>query len=178
MRRTRTAIASGAICALLAFAGCGDDDERPGDVTIQDGRTATTGTETTGTETTGTTGEAVETVNVSLTEFELDPANPRIGEAGVVEFRATNDGQVVHALEVEGPTGEVETEEIQPGESATLKADLSRPGSYTWYCPVGNHEEQGMKGRIRVAGGGSGGTESGTTEDKPKTTEDSGGVGY
>lgn len=166
---------------MLALAGCGDDDERAGDVTIQEGNTSTAGTETAGTET-APTGKAAETVDVSLTDFKLNPANPSIDKTGVVEFKATNDGEVVHALEVEGPEGEVETEAIQPGKSATLKADLSKGGTYTWYCPIGNHEAQGMKGKIKVTGGGSGGGGTGTTEDKTEpeteTTEESGGSAY
>jgi uncharacterized cupredoxin-like copper-binding protein len=165
MRSNRTLLAVGAISALLALAGCGEDDERPGEVTVQDGRTGTAGTETTK-PTTAPSGKAVATVRVTETEFELDPANPRVRKTGIVEFRVRNAGQVAHALEVEGPKGEVETSEIPPGESATLKADLSEPGSYTWYCPVGDHEQRGMKGKIRVARGGS---VSGTS-----TTDESG----
>jgi uncharacterized cupredoxin-like copper-binding protein len=111
-------------------------------------------------------------VRVSETEFKLDPANPTVEEAGTVEFDVANDGKVVHALEVEGPKGEVETEEIQPGRSATLEVDLSKPGSYVWYCPIGNHRELGMEGRITVAGGGSGGTS--TSEDEQTKEDDSG----
>ena len=177
MTRSRLSILSIAAVAVLALAGCGDDDERAGDVTIQEGDTSTAGTETTGTET-AASGKPVETVAVSETEFKLDPANPSVAKAGVVEFKVTNDGKVVHALEVEGPNGEVETEAIQPGKSATLKADLSKAGSYTWYCPIGNHEAQGMKGKIKVAGGGSGGGGTSTTEDEAETTEDSGGSVY
>ena len=98
-------------------------------------------------------GQPVATISVRETEFKLDPANPRIDKPGVVEFRAQNAGQTIHALEVEGPKGEVETEPIQPGESATLRADLSEPGEYTWYCPVGDHKYEVIEGKITVAGG-------------------------
>ncbi len=165
---TRPGLAVGAVCILLSLAGCGED--REGSVTTQ------TGTGTTGTETTATTveGPPVATVRVSETEYELDPANPKLKKAGVVEFKVRNDGKIVHALEVEGPKGEVETESIQPGESAKLKADLSEPGRYVWYCPVGNHKDLGMEGRITVAGGGgTGGTTAPETE-----TGGEGGSGY
>ncbi len=95
----------------------------------------------------------VATIDVRETEFKLEPANPRIEKPGVVEFKVENAGQTVHALEVEGPKGEVETEEIQPGKSTTLRANLTEPGEYTWYCPVGGHKDQGMEGKITVAGG-------------------------
>jgi len=172
---------------VLAFAGCGDDErgtvEQSGSAT---GTTATTATETTGTETvptettgTGTTttgaagagGEPVATIEVTETEYELNPRNPRVEEAGVVEFEVTNAGEIAHALEVEGPEGEVETEEIAPGDTATMTADLGRPGAYKWYCPIADHEDRGMVGRVFVAGGrraggdGSGGGGSGGRDD-------------
>jgi plastocyanin len=145
----------------LALAGCGEDRE-------EEAGKAGTGTATE--EAAKPSGPPVATVRVSETEYKLDPANPKISEAGVVEFVATNDGKVDHALEVEGPEGEVETEVFGPGERATLKADLSEPGSYTWYCPVGNHRELGMEGKVWVAGGGTGGA-------APQDEEDAGGGG-
>ncbi len=92
-------------------------------------------------------------IDVRETEFKLDPANPKIEKRGVVEFKVENAGQTVHALEVEGPEGEVETEEIQPGKSANLRANLTEPGEYTWYCPIDGHKGQGMEGKITVGGG-------------------------
>jgi uncharacterized cupredoxin-like copper-binding protein len=182
VERLQVRLATGAVCLVLALTGCGGDDERSGDVTIQGGETGTAGTSTAGTETAATetapTGKAVESLDVSLTDFEINPANPSIAKTGVVEFKVENDGQVTHALEVEGPNGEVETETLQPGGSATLKADLSKAGSFTWYCPVGNHRDQGMEGKVSVAAGSSGGGGASEDETEPKTTEDSGGSAY
>ena len=134
------------LCLAVAFAlaACGDDDD--------DGAGRDAGA--TATETTEAGGAT--SVDVTETEFEIDPANPRIDRPGTVTFRVRNAGRVPHALEVEGPTGEVETDVIDAGASATLRVDLSRPGTYEWYCPVGDHESRGMKGEITVAGGGAG----------------------
>jgi uncharacterized cupredoxin-like copper-binding protein len=41
---------------------------------------------------------------------------------------------------------------LQPGQSATLKVKLSKAGSYTWYCPIDNHKQMGMVGKITVKG--------------------------
>jgi PQQ system protein len=92
------------------------------------------------------------TINVRETEMKIDPKNVTIDKPGVVEFKVQNAGRVVHALEIEGPTREVETEQIPAGKSATLRANLNRPGKYKWYCPVGNHEAQGMTGTVTVRG--------------------------
>jgi uncharacterized cupredoxin-like copper-binding protein len=105
-------------------------------------------------------GGGGQTVKVSESEFKLSPADPSVGKAGKVKIQVTNDGSITHALEVEGPNGEVKTAPIQPGKSATLNADLSKAGSYEWYCPIDNHKGMGMKGTIKVAGGGSGGTKT------------------
>lgn len=170
----------GWMLAVLALflAACGED--REGSVE-QSGRTDTTGTGTARTGTSATTtapsGPVVATVKVRETEFALDPKNPRLAKAGVVKFEVTNAGNATHALEVEGPSGEVETEGIEPGRKATLEADLSKAGTYTWYCPVGDHEERGMKGKITVAGGGSGASsrdDSGKRHDDGRDRDDSG----
>ena len=95
----------------------------------------------------------VATVKVRETEYKLDPQNPKVAKAGVVSFEVVNSGKITHALEVEGPGAEVKTGAIAQGASATLKADLSKPGTYEWYCPIGDHKARGMKGTITVAGG-------------------------
>jgi PQQ system protein len=97
-------------------------------------------------------GAPAKIVEVRETEMKIDPKNVTIDKPGVVEFRVQNAGQVVHALEIEGPTGEVETDQIPTGKSATLTANLNRPGKYKWYCPVGDHEAQGMTGTVTVRG--------------------------
>jgi uncharacterized cupredoxin-like copper-binding protein len=138
----------------LALAACGDED-REGSFTSEGSTgTETTGTGTTGTETTTTpSGKASKTFSIGETEYKLRPRSFALTRPGVVEFAVRNDGQVVHALEVEGPTGEFETEEIQPGKRATLKADVDEPGTYELYCPVADHEQRGMVGKLVVGDG-------------------------
>ena len=146
----------------LALVACGEDRET--------GTGTTTGpkTETTGAAT-EPKGKPVKTVELEESEFEISPKRVKVDKAGLYEFRVKNVGKTVHALEVEGQGSEVETEEIQPGKSATLKAQLEE-GSYKLYCPVGNHEDQGMTGELTVGQKSGGGGAA--------TTEDSGGSGY
>ena len=153
------------VVALLGVAGCGGDDNGDGGTTAA---TTTTGTSTT---------QAAETINVSLSDFKIDPPNPRIAKAGQVAFRVKNDGGTVHSLEVEGPNGEAKLpSDLDPGQTGALTVDLSKPGKYEWYCPIGKHREFGMEGEITVAGGGGGATTgTGTTE---TDTTDSSGSGY
>ncbi len=89
------------------------------------------------------------TVAVSLTEFRL-PRNVRVSRGGLIAFEVTNDGQVPHALAIVGPAGQARTQTLKPGERTTVEVRLP-PGTYKWYCPVGDHERRGMVGRVRVA---------------------------
>jgi uncharacterized cupredoxin-like copper-binding protein len=105
-------------------------------------------------------------VEVSLGEFAIEPSTIEV-DPGSYTFRVSNDGGAVHALEIEGPSGEVETAELASGESADLTIDLE-DGEYEMYCPVGDHRDRGMEGTILVGGGGGGGT----TTDETTTDDD------
>ena len=93
---------------------------------------------------------AVAIAAVSLVDYALDAGQARVGRAGRISFVATNDGTVRHALAVDAPAGRVSTDALRPGERATLAIRLP-PGEYKWYCPIADHEERGMVGRLRVA---------------------------
>ena len=151
----RLVVLLAAFAVAGALGACGDDDEREG-----------AGTTGTGTSTAvEPTGEPVATVEMGLRDFELDPSDPEVDGAGVVEFKLSNDGQTPHNLEVETPQGEFELEQdLEPGQSGNLKAEVTEPGEYVIYCPVSNHREMGMEGTLTVAGGGGGGTDTGTDE--------------
>ena len=96
--------------------------------------------------------EPIETVEVRETEFRLEPAEITLDRPGTYAFRAVNDGDVTHALEIEGGGIEEETAEIGPGESAVLEVNLD-PGTYVLYCPVGDHKERGMDSTVTVEAG-------------------------
>ncbi len=89
------------------------------------------------------------TAEVSLVDFALDVREPRVPKAGLVAFAATNDGRVRHALAVDGPAGTVRTKALELGELALLTVRLP-PGTYRWYCPLADHAQRGMVGRVRV----------------------------
>ena len=99
----------------------------------------------------GTGGGALPPLTVAETEFALEPANTRLPRAGRIRITATNRGRTVHALALVTSGGPRSTERIEPGASQTLTVDL-KPGSYAWYCPVGDHRRRGMRGVLIVAG--------------------------
>jgi uncharacterized cupredoxin-like copper-binding protein len=101
---------------------------------------------------------------VTETEFAIAPAAPKVAKTGSVTFTVSNKGKFPHALVVEGNgIAEQKTDTIAPGQSATLTVDLSKAGTYEWYCPIDNHRQMGMDGKVTVGSGG--GT---TTTDKSK----------
>jgi uncharacterized cupredoxin-like copper-binding protein len=140
---TARAIASASLAAVaLAAAGCGEE-RAPG------GRATATVPTPVG-QPPPTVGAAVATVNVSLADYRLVPANPRVARSGVIAFVATNDGETTHVLAVDGPAGEVRSKKLAPGERRTILVRLPR-GTYKWLCPLADHEQRGMAGRVKVA---------------------------
>lgn len=135
--------------ALLA--GCGSDD----------------GNQASGTSTGNAGGGSVELV---ATEFAFNPSTVQVDEAGETKITLVNNGQVGHALEIEGQGIEEKTDTIDGGKTAELTVDLD-PGEYEFYCPVGDHRKKGMEGKLVVGGAASG---TGTTTDETTTEENSG----
>jgi uncharacterized cupredoxin-like copper-binding protein len=157
----RLALSAASIFAALALIGCGSGSDEA----------ATDGSTTTG-------GQAIE---ISETEFALDPSSVQVDETGTVTFRVTNDGAIAHALEVDGDDFEEETDTIEPGESAELTVDLGQEGSYELYCPIDDHREQGMEGELVVGSAGAGGTgtmDDDDEDDDGETSTEGGGSGY
>ena len=138
---------------LLLVPACGGDDEGGGD------------------EGAPPSGEVVD---VTLRDFTIEPSTINV-EPGTYTFHVVNDGATVHALEVEGPSGEVETSDLEPGDSADLTVDLGEDGEFEMYCPVDGHKDRGMEGRVAVGAGAAGGAD--TTTDETTTDEDRG-YGY
>jgi plastocyanin len=135
----RALAATAATALALGLGACGEDRG--------EGLRTTPARVGTGATTVGAAADT--TVPVSLTDFRL-PRNVRVRRSGVVAFEATNDGQSLHALAIIGPAGQARTQTLKPGERTTVEVRLP-PGTYKWYCPVGDHERRGMVGRVRVA---------------------------
>lgn len=124
--RARLPVAALGVVAALAVVGCGGGGE-----------------------------DAGTPLRLEATEFEFSPAEVTV-ERGEHEFQIVNRGEVEHALEIHTPGGEVETERVAPGESATVTANLPETGTYELYCPVGDHRQRGMEGRVTVEEDGGG----------------------
>jgi uncharacterized cupredoxin-like copper-binding protein len=140
-------VAAAATTALLLAAGCGSDDDENA------------------TATAASAGPALEVVE---TDFAIEPAQAKVDKAGIVRIEVVNRGQAPHALAIETPDGTVRSDQLAAGDSGRLEAELA-DGTYTWYCPVGDHRARGMEGEVTVGKGGS----TSTGREAP-----SGGYGY
>jgi len=121
-------------------------------------------------------GPVMQMIQISEKEYSLTPGTVTISKTGTYDFRVTNNGTIAHALEIQGNGVEKKIGDIQPGASATLRATLSKDGSYEIYCPIDGHRDSGMEGDLTV-GAAMGGGSTGTTEDEGSTTSDDG-YGY
>ena len=140
MRRITWLIALVLAAGVLTAAGCGGDDDS--------GSSGSSGG--TGTESSGGGGGGGETLTVTADpggaiKWDKTELNAK---AGKVTLKIVNESEIPHAIEVEGNGVEEETDTVT-GENAEVTVDL-KPGKYEYYCPVGDHKQQGMKGTLTV----------------------------
>jgi plastocyanin len=136
-----------AALAALAFAGCGGDDNEPAATPAATEAPTEAPTEA-ATEDTGSTGTKL--------AIAADPGGAKKftesayeTTAGSVEVDFANDSQLPHAAEIEGNGVEEETETVTGQDAPPLTVDL-KPGTYTIYCPVGDHRAEGMEATLTV----------------------------
>lgn len=133
---------------IATLVGCGGGGTEEGKEEPDNVQEATVGTE----EEAVAVGP-IETIQVNETEMSLDPSDITLDRPGTYVFRAVNIGRAVHSLRIEGGgIEEQQTSNIGAGESADLTVTLE-PGTYELDCPVGNHEELGMRGTVTVQEG-------------------------
>jgi hypothetical protein len=94
--------------------------------------------------------KVLKTIEMNATEFSFGTDSTiTLDKPGTYEFKLTNQGKFPHALDIEGNGVEEKTATLQPNGTETLKASL-KSGTYEFYCPVGNHKQRGMDGKIVV----------------------------
>ena len=126
---------------VLLAAGCGEDEDEGG------GGAESTPEATEEASGGGGGGEALTLTadpggSISWEPGELSAA------AGTVTIKLVNESDTPHAVEVEGNGVEEESETVTAGETE-LTVDLEA-GEYTFYCPVGQHRQNGMEGTLTV----------------------------
>jgi len=116
-----------ALCPLLVL-GCGDEDEP--------GRTVT--------------APANSKLSVLADEYSFDPSTIVLRGAGTLTVTLRNEGSLAHNLKVLRGDEEVAgTPTLPAGRTESARLNLEH-GNYRIVCTVGDHEELGMTGTLRV----------------------------
>ncbi|MGY1834487.1 cupredoxin domain-containing protein [Blastococcus sp. SYSU DS0510] len=141
----------------LVVAGCGSDDGDTEAVADAPAEVTTESTTPSAAETSASTASSApageqqaETVEAQLIDFAIELDEDSFS-AGTYEFAVSNEGDASHDFIVERDGEDVTgTQVLQPGQSETLTVELE-PGSYVFYCSVGNHRAMGMEVSVEVA---------------------------
>jgi plastocyanin len=116
-----------ALCSLLVL-GCGDDGEQ--------GRTVT--------------APANAKLRVVGDEYSFDPSTIVLQGAGTLAVTLQNEGSLAHNLKVLRGDEEIGgTPTLPAGRTGSARLNLEH-GNYRIICSVGDHEQLGMTGTLRV----------------------------
>lgn len=89
------------------------------------------------------------TLTATEADFSIDLGTKTL-KAGPYLVKVDNTGNATHDLVVEQNGGRVAgTDPIAPGSSGSLSVTL-KPGSYVFYCSIGNHRSMGMEVTVTV----------------------------
>jgi plastocyanin len=130
------------VLAALGVTACGgDDDDSSG----------------TAAETTSSTTASTTTGGGATVKFEADPSGALAfthtdvsAPAGNDTIEFDNPSSVGHDVVIEDSDGtEVAHTDVITGTTTTTTADL-KPGSYTFFCSVDGHRDEGMEGTLTV----------------------------
>ena len=117
----------------LALAGCGSGDES----TPNAGSSGASGSGGGGGQQLALSAPADGSLKFDKTKLEA--------KAGKVTINFDNQSKTTpHAVEIEGRQSDIVT-----ASKTSVTADL-KPGEYEYFCPVGDHRDQGMKGTLTV----------------------------
>ncbi|MGH2922527.1 MAG: plastocyanin/azurin family copper-binding protein [Solirubrobacterales bacterium] len=124
--------------ALFGLAACGDDDDGGGETTVE-----TTTTETAA----GGAGGGVEITTSEGISYDQNSAETA---AGAVTVSYDNQADIPHDVTIEDESGtELGGTDLITASSAETTVDL-QPGTYTFYCSVPGHRDDGMEGTLTV----------------------------
>jgi FtsP/CotA-like multicopper oxidase with cupredoxin domain len=125
-------------------------------------------------------------VDVSLTDFAIDPEMPEVPADTPITFEVTNDGQAPHTFAVIAGEQTYETDLLDAGASATLEVPALAAGDYETQCTVAGHADLGMTGMLHVLaqgassspGASDGGEHASMTAEEMATAHEEGVVAF
>jgi plastocyanin len=148
--RNRLALAGAVVLAAAALGACGSGSDSSSSGSSKTPE-ATSTPASTPAESTPSSGGAGSRLSLSADpegQLKFDKARLR-AKAGGVTIVMANPSSVPHAIAVEGNGVDEDGGTVGSGGTSTVEADLE-PGTYTFYCPVGGHEDAGMRGTLTV----------------------------
>ena len=140
----RAKLVAAAVLAVVALAGCGDDDRPPEPPREEDQAQVAD-------------PRAEQEAPAGGLTVEADPGGAPVfrpdalrADAGRVVLELVNLSPTAHALCVESAEqGGLGCTGTFRGDRGTLRVQL-QPGRYTFYCSVPGHREAGMQGNLAV----------------------------
>ncbi len=93
-------------------------------------------------------------VDVSLTDFKIAPADVEVPAGVPITFNVSNDGKAPHTFGVKVADQTYETPQIEVGSSATLEVPALEAGTYDSLCTIPGHDQLGMTGTVTATEGG------------------------
>jgi plastocyanin len=151
MRRIAVLLAA---MAAFTLAACGGDD-KPAASGASNSSASSSSSKSSGAYGGGSNSSA--SAGGATLKIAADPSGAKkftksklTAKAGDVTIKFSNQAQIPHAVEIEGNGLEDTSTKVVTGADAPpLKVKL-KPGTYTFYCPVGDHRDEGMEGKLVV----------------------------
>ncbi|MBI4213558.1 MAG: cupredoxin domain-containing protein [Chloroflexi bacterium] len=88
-------------------------------------------------------------VEITLRDFSLNPNTVTV-LAGPTTFVLKNEGRYTHDFRIQGGGADETAPKVGAGRTGEWTVTLA-PGEYRISCPISNHDERGMEGKMVVA---------------------------
>jgi plastocyanin len=143
------ALAAALVLAVVVLAGCGSTDKPEGGARVtptqESGTSGSSGASGSTARTVGADG----TLTATEAEFSISIGGDTVA-AGPYAITVANMGNATHDLVVERNGARIAgTSSVAPGQRASLSVTLE-PGTYVFYCSIGNHRAMGMELTVHV----------------------------
>ncbi len=97
----------------------------------------------------GNTKVTTREILMEASEFKFVPNEIRVKKGETVKITMKNTGRMQHNWMVEGLGGS-SIDTTSAGQTGAITITPSQKGTFTTYCSVGNHRQQGMVGKLIV----------------------------